>query len=263
MSEDDETPPAAQIAARIAKNRQIEERVLAKRAGSSLDGIAASLDANGQRATYGTSTILTELPLEKPCQNATYPYNKKAKGWLRPMLGHRSGIVALITLVLPSFCLADTTITFLDLGDTVRWSFMPDSSNPQSCGVTPNPEFCSIGTSPFIGTPFSLLFNIYEPNRVTLSDTLQVFNPVGSTGVFATFQSDIEGSTLVPLVNGTTIIEDGTVQTAASVPLGGTGGTFTVRFQSDLDPVPEPRFIGLLSLAMLGIVVAAKRRATI
>ena len=76
MSEDDETPPAAQIAARIAKNRQIEERVLAKRAGSSLDGIAASLDANGQRATYGTSTstILTELPLEKPCQNATFRY---------------------------------------------------------------------------------------------------------------------------------------------------------------------------------------------
>ena len=26
MSEDDETPPAAQIAARIAKNRQIEEQ---------------------------------------------------------------------------------------------------------------------------------------------------------------------------------------------------------------------------------------------
>ena len=74
MSEDDETPPAAQNCSPNRQKPSDRRAVLAKRAGSSLDGIAASLDANGQRATYGSSTILTELPLEKPCQNATFRY---------------------------------------------------------------------------------------------------------------------------------------------------------------------------------------------
>jgi hypothetical protein len=77
------------------------------------------------------------------------------------------------------------------------------------------------------------------------------------------FQSDDEGVTaFVPFGGATTIIEDGTVQTAATIPLTGTGqGNLIIQFQSDIRPFPELRSIGLLSLVVLGVALIAKRRA--
>ncbi len=42
-------------------------------------------------------------------------------------------------------------------------------------------------------------------------------------------------------------------------PTGTDLGQFKVSFQSDIDVVPEPGYIGLLTLGMLGMAMAAKR----
>jgi predicted Rdx family selenoprotein len=115
----------------------------------------------------------------------------------------------------------------------------------------------------YVSPGINLSFNIFDPNGSTLSDTLQITSAAGSNEFLSTFQSDIEPGTLLPLLGGTSIVEDGTVQTAAIIALNGgfPGQNFIVRFQSDVDAAtPEPRFIGLLTLGMLGMAITAKRR---
>ena len=93
-----------------------------------------------------------------------------------------------------------------------------------------------------------------------MSDTLQITGTAGTNEIDTNFQSDIEGVPLFPLAGGTMITETGAVLTAASFVLTGTDlGQFKVSFQSDIDVVPEPGYIGLLTLGMLGMAMAAKR----
>ena len=158
------------------------------------------------------------------------------------------------------------TITFFDTTDTVQWGL--NNLTGLSCPSSSIPEYCSIGSGFGGSTTFSsavnLYFNIYEPDGLTLSDTLQVNAAAGSNSITSTFQSDVDGVPLTPLAGATSIVEDGTVQTATSVALGGSflGDEYVVRFQSDINEsaVPEPRLIALLSLAALGMVFAARRR---
>ena len=180
------------------------------------------------------------------------------------MLKGRLGFAVLLTLGLPLFCLADQTITFLDTADTV--TLLVNGTGPFSCRST-TPEFCTNTDAFPAGTLSSLpafSFNIYDPDGVTLSDTLQIttfLSPEGAPNIRSTFQSDIEGVPLTPLPGGTKIIENGLVQTAATIPLGGsfTGTNYIVQFQSDVEPtVPEPSSMGLLSLGLLGFAVVAK-----
>jgi len=124
----------------------------------------------------------------------------------------------------------------------------------EHCGITNT--FGSL-PNPFI----NLFFNIYDQDGVTLSDTLGITNSPCTDCITTILDSDVEGTALVPIPGGTKIIEDGTLQTAATIPLTGTGmGNFVVQFQSDVAEVPEPSSITLLILVLIGVAVTAKQR---
>src|SRR5262249_46375133 len=132
---------------------------------------------------------------------------------------------------------------------------------PFSCTV----ETCNAndGFVGFVSPGIDLRFNIFDPDGVTLSDTLRIVSAAGSDTFNSTFISDVEGVPPVALVSATRVVEDGTVQTAATIPLNGpfAGLNFIVRFQSDAveSAVPEPSSIGLLALGLLGMAIVAKR----
>jgi hypothetical protein len=59
-----EMTAAERLADRIAKNRRIEQGLIAGKGGLSLDGIVAQLDARRQRATYGAvAELVGVLPI--------------------------------------------------------------------------------------------------------------------------------------------------------------------------------------------------------
>ena len=126
------------------------------------------------------------------------------------MWGLRPGITALMALALPLLCHADITLTFLDSTENVMVSLNGLTSNcAENCSVIVQfPGFTNPST-------FALLFNIYDPGGVTLSDTLQITGTAGTNEIDTNFQSDIEGVPLFPLAGGTMITETGAVLTAA------------------------------------------------
>ena len=170
-------------------------------------------------------------------------------------------LVVLLTLAIPLSGFADAILTFHDLTDTV--TFSGSDGVPHSCEN--QPEICTLGvtTAPGSFPAVNDLFNIYGQDGVTLSDTLSITrsNPDGSQLIVA-FISDVEGTPLAPLAGGTSIIEDGTVQTADRIALTGplAGQNFIVQFQSDVSEVPEPASVGLLITVMAGCGIAVKRR---
>jgi hypothetical protein len=188
------------------------------------------------------------------------------------MIALRLGFVLSVALALPLLCSADYTITFLDSTDTLKYSVnFGGSTTINTCPPSATPELCAVLGLTFppgtVAPGTQLLFNIYEPDGVTLSDTLDVTTSIDAGGtpygnINAVFQSDVDGVPLAPLVGGTSIVEDGTVQTAATIPFTGglAGQNFIVQFQSDIDAVPEPRWGVLVTLLVLGIALVAKRR---
>jgi hypothetical protein len=172
------------------------------------------------------------------------------------MLMLRLGIAALLTVASPWLCSADSTTTFVDSTEAASIIFSGATLRCESA------ETCGISISPggFVSPGVDLSFNIFDQDGVTLSDTLQITSPAGSFFVDATFQSDIEGTPLASLPGGTKMIEDGTVQTAATVPTGTPGGDLVFQFQSDVTEVPEPATFTLLGVGALGLLSGRRRR---
>ena len=165
-------------------------------------------------------------------------------------------LVVALAIALAGVCGADTTVTLLDSTDTVQYSI--DGGAPVICGLN---EICNFFVSREPDQIFAhpITFNIYDPDGVTISDTLQIFEAGSNVGII--FASDTEGVQLLP-ITGQTIIEDGTVQTAGTMPLAD-GSNLIVQFQSDVEAsaVPEPRWGVVLMLSVPGIAgLAVKRR---
>jgi len=171
------------------------------------------------------------------------------------------GIVATL-IVLPPLCRADLVVQFLDTTDAVTINIPnePGVINP-TCSL---PESCTdeSGFPGFSSPGINLSFNIFDPDGVTLSDTLNIASPAGDEFITSIFNSDTEGTPLAPLAGGTSLIETGALQTAATIPITGTRfGNFIIQFQSDVEsPVPEPSALPVLFSVLAIVLVARKRR---
>ena len=65
------------------------------------------------------------------------------------------------------------------------------------------------------------------------------------------FQSDVEGGpALIALSNAVGIVEDGTVQTVFSAHNDAGTNSLDISFQSDVERLPEPATLTLVSLAL-------------
>jgi len=174
------------------------------------------------------------------------------------VLRRRVHLLLLIALALPSLCFGDINITFLDSGLPVQLLF--NGIGPLGCSPSGHPEVCSLSSTGSFAPNLDLPYNIFEPGGLGLSDTLEITTDSTGGSITSTFVSTA-GGPLVPLSNATSLIEDGTVQTAASIQNG--DSFYNVLFKSTINvsTVPEPRWIGLLILGMLGLAARAREWA--
>jgi hypothetical protein len=179
------------------------------------------------------------------------------------MLRLRLGIAALLTVASPWLCRADQTFTFLDSTEAPQVSY---NGTLLACGSAVL-ETCSIFISPGGVLPeVDLSFNIFDPDGVTFSDQFHIYSDAESAVIRSTFQSVTDG-TVLALPGGTKMIEDGTVQTVATIPTG-TLGDLIFQFQSGVsegpEPAtvtegPEPATVTLLGIGALGLLSGRRR----
>jgi len=148
---------------------------------------------------------------------------------------------------------ADFIVTFLDNSESVQNDFGGGSLSP--CTVEFGNEICGVDTDGFspITSDVNMFVNIFDRDGVTLSDTLSIVGVRGTSKLDAEFRSDVEGMPIIPLAGGIAMIEDGSVQTAATVT--DAGFNYIYRVQSDVDVVPEPSPFLPLGILLLGTVL--------
>ena len=178
----------------------------------------------------------------------------------------RNIVMCLCTIVMSGPVLADV-LTFNDLTDELTFT----TSNPTrlqsgSC-FTGEDESCSVIVEPpslsaFV-TSKDLIIYVGDPNGF-LSDAVSISCLSGGCGVTdgtvqVGFDSTLD-SVHVPcaLIGGCSVIEDGTVQTVASITWSD-GTTDSIRFQSDVGEAAVPETSPIVLLLVPLVVVAVKQ----
>ena len=105
----------------------------------------------------------------------------------------------------------------------------------------------------------NIQWNIFEPDGITLSDTLSLVGTAGTNGLQIDFVSD-NWPTLALLSGAQSVIETGTWQTALNnLPLDN-GDTFTFQFRSSETPLPGA--VWLFGTVLAGAAGLRKYRRT-
>lgn len=108
---------------------------------------------------------------------------------------------------------------------------------------------------------FDNQFNYYEPDGVTLSDTVEVFGTAGDNFFTVQFFSDIEGgSPLQALPNGGVNIETGQFQPGVLAGAVSNNDYYNLQIASDVIEVPEPATWAMMIVGMGVVGLLARRR---
>jgi hypothetical protein len=150
---------------------------------------------------------------------------------------------------------------FDDLGDNVNYIL-----NGNTLFSEPETDPVGIGDGNVrLAADIDLGWNIYESVGGPLSDTLHIYGSRGQA-LMIKFISDVEGSTIAPLVSSSTatvssIIETGDWQTVFNQALNGGTLLYTVQFRSDLETtVPDAgSSLTLMGMGLASLVAAGRR----
>lgn len=166
---------------------------------------------------------------------------------------------SVILLLVMSTNASAGTITFNDLTDSLTITDRTGRATFSTCPAGKT-ETCSfawaapVDTVSASGGPVGN-FNIYEDASLQIVSDQLIWD-FGLTGGTASFISDTDGVVLTALPGGRSIVETGKFQNVGGVTWtlkDGTTVTDTIQFVSDVESVPEPGSIALVSIALLGM----------
>ena len=180
------------------------------------------------------------------------------------------GLVASLALLFfQPLAAAAGTITFLDTTDGVTETFGGDAIGRVSelGGCSGTSEVCIVGLAApqgSTGASFNST-NILEPGSGQLSDTIlvEVRADPPFLNLRITFTSDSESGSPSTQVASPFITETGADQFASTITWLPGGATDDIRFQSDVENVPEPTTLllwGTTAVGLVGLACWRRRR---
>ena len=167
--------------------------------------------------------------------------------FFRPFADLALGAVAIVGLSLAAPSAGAATILYQldDSTDAIRGTAYNNGilkyDAPTCCDMITGTWFLSQAASGGnLTSDVDIKWNIYDPDGVTLSDTLSIVGKAGTNGLQIDFISDewVGVPALAVLPGGQFVIETGTWQTALDAIALSNGDTFTFQFRSSETPLP-------------------------
>ncbi|MDB5479645.1 MAG: hypothetical protein JWO83_698 [Caulobacteraceae bacterium] len=147
--------------------------------------------------------------------------------------------------------------------DTITGNTYKNGANLIQSVVFPNDEInapYTLWSGATLLASFDNQFNYYEPDGVTLSDTVEISGTAGDTFFQVVFLSD--PNSLSPLPNGGVNLENGQFQPGVLAGIVSNGDFYNLQIASDLE-VPEPATWAMMLLGAGLVGLVARRRAAL